>query len=139
MRQNELLEIINNGESSKIEFKTADVHPIALAEEIVAFANFEGGTILIGVDDFGAITGSTREDMEDFVVNICRNNVRPSIIPLIEKININNKKVIAVSIPRGDTAYSTNRGLYFQGRFDQTDADTTRASEVISKEKLVSA
>jgi len=113
MRQNELLEIINNGESSKIEFKTADVHPIALAEEIVAFANFEGGTILIGVDDFGAITGSTREDMEDFVVNICRNNVRPSIIPLIEKININNKKVIAVSIPRGDTAYSTNRGLYY--------------------------
>ena len=113
MRQNELLEIINNGESSKIEFKTDDVHPIALAEKIVAFANFEGGTILIGVDDFGAITGSIREDMEDFVVNICRNNVRPSIIPLIEKIIINNKKVIAVSIPSGDTDYSTNRGLYY--------------------------
>jgi len=45
MRQDELLEMIQNGESSKIEFKTEEVHPIALAEEVVTFANFEGGAI----------------------------------------------------------------------------------------------
>ncbi|MBW1822832.1 MAG: putative DNA binding domain-containing protein [Deltaproteobacteria bacterium] len=55
MKQSELLEIIRNGESSKVEFKTDDVHPVTLAGEIVAFANFEGGIILIGVDDFGKL------------------------------------------------------------------------------------
>jgi len=113
MRQAELLEIISNGESSKVEFKTDDVHPTVLSEEIVAFANFEGGTILIGVDDSGKLKGCTRGDIEEFVVNICRNNVRPSIIPIIEKITVDKKNIIAVSIPRGDTAYSTNRGLYY--------------------------
>lgn len=113
MKQNELLEIIRNGESSKVEFKTDDVHANTLAEEIVAFANFEGGTILIGVDDFGAIAGCSRGDIEEFIVNVCRNNIRPSIIPLIEKIVIQEKHIMAVSIPRGDTAYSTNRGRYY--------------------------
>ena len=113
MRQDELLEMIVNGESSKVEFKTDDVHPNALAEEIVAFANFEGGTILIGVDDSGEIKGYTRDDIEEFVINICRNNVKPSIIPVIENIAVDNKYIIAVTIKRGDTAYSTNRGLYY--------------------------
>ena len=35
-------------ESSTVEFKTEQVNPHSLAEEIVAFANFEGGEILIG-------------------------------------------------------------------------------------------
>ncbi len=53
MRQDEILEMTRNGESSTVEFKTEDVHTNSLAEEIVAFANFEGGTILLGVDDAG--------------------------------------------------------------------------------------
>lgn len=113
MNQCEILEIIRNGESSKVEFKTEDVHSNTLTEEIVAFANFEGGVILLGVDDSGSISGCTRSDIEAFVVNICRNNVRPSIIPVIEKFLIQGKQIVAVTIPRGDTAYSTNRGLYY--------------------------
>lgn len=113
MKKNEVLEIIRNGESSKVEFKTEDVHPNSLAEEIVALSNFEGGVILIGVDDSGVITGCLRSDIEEFIVNICRNNIRPSIIPIIENIIIENRKIIAVTIERGDTAYSTSRGLYF--------------------------
>ncbi len=113
MRHDELLEIVNNGESSKIEFKTDDVHPTSLAEEIVAFANFEGGMVLIGVDDSGVISGCTKRDIEEFIINLCRNNIKPSIIPIIEKIVINEKSVLIVNIPKGDTPYSTNKGLYF--------------------------
>lgn len=113
MKQKELLEIVRNGESSKIEFKREEVHPNSLAEEIVAFANFDGGTILIGVDDSGELIGSSRDDIDEFIVNVCRNNVRPSIIPVIEKVVVDEKKIVIVTIPRGDTAYSTSRGLYF--------------------------
>jgi len=113
MNRNDLLEIIQNGESSKIEFKTEDVHPNGLAEEIVAFANFEGGTILIGVDDAGVLIGCKKANLEDLIVNVCRNNIKPPLIPVLEKIVIDAKQIVCVTIPRGDTAYSTNRGLYY--------------------------
>ncbi len=87
MNNEELIEIIKNGESSKIEFKTEDVHPESLAGEIVSFANFSGGSILIGVGDDGEIKGVTRTGMEEFIINVCRNNIEPSLIPIIEKKN----------------------------------------------------
>lgn len=46
MLVNELLEVINNGENFYIEFKEEQIKPKDLGEEIVAFANSEGGTIL---------------------------------------------------------------------------------------------
>ena len=101
MNQKELLEIIRNGESSKVEFKREEVHPNSLAEEIVAFANFEGGIILIGVDDSGELIGCFRDDIDEFVVNVCRNSIRPSIIPVIESILVDGKKIVIVTIPRG--------------------------------------
>ncbi len=113
MTEFELLELIRSGESSRLEFKTEDVHPGALAEEIVAFANFEGGAILIGVSDTGEIVGCKRPDIEEFVVNVCRNNISPSIIPDIEKKFAGDKMVLAVSIPRGDSAHATSGGRYF--------------------------
>ncbi len=113
MKRDELIEIIQNGESSKIEFKTEDVHINSLAEEIVAFANLDGGIVLIGVDDSGEIKGCERKKFEEFVINVCRSNVRPAILPVIEKVVVDGKMVLAVIIERGDTPYSTNRGLYF--------------------------
>ena len=55
MKQDEIRKIIKNGENSYIEFKEEGIKPKDLAEEIVSFANSEGGTILIGVDDDGNI------------------------------------------------------------------------------------
>lgn len=112
MNKEQLLEIIQNGESSKVEFKTDDVHPASLAEEIVAFLNFKGGIIIIGVDDAGNIRGCTKKRMEEFIINICRNNVHPSVIPLIEKFAIDGKQVFAVTLDSGETPHSTGRGIY---------------------------
>ena len=64
MLKTELLEIIANGENSGVEFKRDDVHPEQLAKEIVALVNFQGGRILLGVEDNGAILGLWRLDME---------------------------------------------------------------------------
>jgi len=113
MKKSELIELIQNGESSKVEFKTEDVHPVSLAEEIVALANFEGGTILIGVDDNSTIVGCQREDIETFVVNVCRNNIRPSILPSIETVLVRGLKVVVLTIASGDTPHSTSKGLYY--------------------------
>jgi hypothetical protein len=55
----ELIELINKGESSFVEFKadTPDILAETIAEYVVCFANSKGGKILLGVEDDGTITG----------------------------------------------------------------------------------
>lgn len=53
MSKTELLEIIRNGENSRVEFKRDDVQPQSLAKEIAALANLNGGYIFLGVEDDG--------------------------------------------------------------------------------------
>jgi ATP-dependent DNA helicase RecG len=67
MLKSELLEIIANGENSGIAFKRDDLRPEQLAKEIVALANFQGGRLLLGVEDDGTISGIQREDLETWV------------------------------------------------------------------------
>lgn len=64
MLKSELLELIANGENSGVEFKRDDIRPEQLAREIVALANFQGGRVLLGVEDDGGISGIQREDLE---------------------------------------------------------------------------
>ncbi len=86
MTRTELLELIRNGESSSVEFKRDVVEPRGLAEEVVAFANTYGGRVLLGVDDDGSVVGLTRDRLDEWVVNICRDKVRPELVPHYEVI-----------------------------------------------------
>ena len=53
MNKTELREIINNGENSGVEFKRDTEDNRALAKELVAFANLQGGRVLLGVEKTG--------------------------------------------------------------------------------------
>jgi len=57
MNKKVISELIAQGENSSIEFKSDDVRPEALAREMVALSNTLGGTVFIGVEDDGAISG----------------------------------------------------------------------------------
>ena len=48
-----LTEIIENGETSRVEFKSEREKNIDFAKEIAAFANGSGGYLLVGVEDDG--------------------------------------------------------------------------------------
>lgn len=92
----ELLEIIANGENSGIEFKRDDIRPEQLAKEVVAFANFQGGRIVLGVEDSGEITGLQRPHTQEWVLNVFRDKVHPSIIPFYEEIAIDRTLRVGV-------------------------------------------
>ena len=47
----ELRELIANGENSGVEFKSDVIENRQLAKELVAFANLQGGCVLLGIDD----------------------------------------------------------------------------------------
>jgi ATP-dependent DNA helicase RecG len=97
MLKSELLEIIANGESSGVEFKRDDVRPEKLAKEIVAMANFQGGFLLIGVEDDGTISGIQRPDLETWIMDtVFGHYVHPLILPFYEEIMMDDGKKIAV-------------------------------------------
>lgn len=102
MLKAELLEIIANGENSGVEFKRDDIRPEQLAKEIVAFANVQGGRILLGVEDNGQITGLQRAEAQEWVLNVFRDKVHPQIIPFYEEIIVEqNIRVGVISLASG--------------------------------------
>ncbi len=116
MQVQEIKEIINNGENSYIEFKEEGIKARDLAEEIVAFANAEGGMILIGVDDNGCIKGIDDTLIEEKVMNVCRNNCIPHIIPTFQSVDIDSRKIAIITIHKGLSKpyYTTDHKYYIR-------------------------
>ena len=113
----ELLEIIASGENSGVEFKRDDLRTQDLAEELVAFSNFQGGIVLLGVEDDGTITGLMRRDLEQWVMNVCRDKIRPAIIPFFEMVRgvKDNHDIAIVRVTRGydvHTLWHNNTNKY---------------------------
>jgi len=108
-------QLIQQGENSSIEFKSSDVKPDAIAKEIVALANLTGGTILIGVEDDGKITGlQPNKNHEEWIMNIARNNINPAIIITYQQFEIYDKTIAIINVPKGkDKPYQTLDGKYY--------------------------
>ena len=72
MNRAEFLELLLDGEGSGVEFKRDVVSNDQVAREIVAFLNLNGGALLLGVEDDGSISGTTRDNLEEWVAELCR-------------------------------------------------------------------
>ena len=99
MLKTELFEIIANGENSGVEFKRDDVRPEQLAKEVVAFANFQGGRILVGVEDDGTTSGLSRPDGEAerwIMDTVFGRYVHPQILPFYEEVLLDEGRRVAV-------------------------------------------
>jgi ATP-dependent DNA helicase RecG len=103
MTKAELFELIANGENSGVEFKRDDVRPEQLAKEVVALANFQGGVILLGVEDDGSISGIQREKLEQWVMDtVFGRYVHPMILPFFETIQLDDgHRVAVISLTQG--------------------------------------
>lgn len=119
MNRTELMELIRNGEDSVADFKRDDVENHQLAKTLVSFLNLEGGTVLLGVEDDGSITGVKRGRLEEWVTELCRVKIEPAIIPLLSwaREAEPGRDVLAVHVTRGpDKPYArvhNNRKTYY--------------------------
>ena len=105
MTKTDLLELIANGENSGVEFKQDDLRPEDLAKEAVALANFQGGRILLGVEDDGTVGGIRRNDLEHWVMDtVFGRYVHPMIIPFYEEVQVDGQhRVAVVTVSQGVT------------------------------------
>lgn len=97
----EVQRVIAAGESSHVEFKDDAAHNDRLAREIVAFANFKGGVILLGVADDGTLVGLTRNDNEERVMNLCSTIIEPRLIPEYETLIVAGKRIALIHVETG--------------------------------------
>ena len=103
MNPNELSELLRRGEDSMLEFKRTEVQNYDLAKELTAFLNLAGGTVLLGVDDSGAVIGNTRNALEEWVAELCRTKIEPPVVPLMSWIRDAEpgRDVLVVQLPAG--------------------------------------
>lgn len=101
----ELLELIQKGESSTVQFKERLPHQDSLAQEMAAFSNTEGGLIVIGVNDkTGSLHGLSFEEIQSTnqqLVNVASQSVYPPIIITTETVTVGGNNLVVVGIKEG--------------------------------------
>ena len=111
----EFEQVLSKGENLTVEFKTwiyaKDMRErISLAvDELVAFANAKGGTVYMGVEDDGTVTGCNRYDVQKIMESIY-DRTRPALFTEIEVIHYEGKDVLAIKVERDGTTYATSDG-----------------------------
>ena len=103
MNKAELIELIRNGEDSTLEFKRDDIQNYDLAKALVAFLNLEGGVVLLGVEDDGQISGTSRENLDEWVAELCRVKIEPPVVPILSwaRDAKSGRDVLAIRVTRG--------------------------------------
>ena len=112
MSKRDLVNLINMGEGTFLEFKKTIASPDKIAREIAAFANTSGGTILIGVEDNGFIDGVENYMEEEFYINQAVEDLCvPTVQIKIELIHTGKKDVLMVKVPEAE-----NKPVYLKGK-----------------------
>jgi ATP-dependent DNA helicase RecG len=113
--RSELLRLIRGGEDTFLELKVKLSNTERIAQAIVALANTAGGTIIFGVNDQLRIEGvSNPEWVQEELARICREEVVPPLIPVIDAIAFDSgKRIVALDIDGKRPPYRTRDGRFY--------------------------
>ena len=93
-----VISLIKQGEHQTLDFKHSITDSKKIARSLVAFANTDGGVLLIGVKDNGSIVGIDSEEEYYMVEAAAQMYCKPPIHFDVTKWNINAKTVLEVSV-----------------------------------------
>ena len=108
---NFVLKLIREGESERVEFKrsiTRDIH-----KEICAFANANGGYIIIGIDDEGNVVGCNVKKALDILSNSVQ-SIIPSPKIKIHKLSLEGKDILIIEVEKSSTLCSVGGVAYIR-------------------------
>ncbi|PSQ76916.1 MAG: ATP-binding protein [Bacteroidetes bacterium QH_7_62_13] len=101
MTPRELEQLVDLGEGISLEFKRRVPRPERIAKEILAFANTNGGRILLGVSDDGTIEGFQNVSEQTFLLRqATESHCSPPVEYNTERIVVGERQdVIVVTVP----------------------------------------
>ena len=119
-------------ESGTVELKRKYVDDIK--KTVIAFANGDGGTVYIGVEDDGAVTGV--EDPDGTMLqaaNALRDAIRPDVTLFVacNAEELEGKTIVTLRVQRGTARpyYLAGKGIRPEGVFVRFGASTVPATE----------
>ena len=123
----ELLRLIRGGEDTHLELKVKLSNSERIAQGIVALANTDGGTIIFGVNDQLRIEGvSNPEWVQQELTRICREEIVPALVPIIETIAFDSgKRIVALDVDGKRKPYRTRDGRFYM-RFGAEKREVSR-------------
>jgi ATP-dependent DNA helicase RecG len=126
MTVSELRKTISRGEDSKTQLKRQFNSIDALAAEIAAMLNSDGGQIIVGIFDSGEIVGiEDIRKLNQWISNACSQKIDPPASVITENLRIDDKLVVVISVPLGtDKPYAVNKTAFWV----KVGADKCRAT-----------
>jgi ATP-dependent DNA helicase RecG len=121
MRRERILALLEQKESSKLEFKEAKRKvPSSLFETVCSFLNRDGGDIFLGVHDSGEIIGIDDSVIDKMITEITINSNNPQVLdpPFIlfpEKINVEGRWIIYIQVPEASSVFRCKGIVYDRG------------------------
>jgi len=113
----ELIQLLDQGEGQQVEFDKVIPSPDDIAREYVAFANSDGGHLILGIDDKNKhLMGvDIDENSLDKLMKIGQEKCVPAIHPNIEIMERSEKKILSITINEGDEKpYRTDEICYIR-------------------------
>jgi len=96
-------QLIDKGESESLEFKTSLAELDRGIQELASMANTKGGMVLFGIKDDGEIIGvDVNQKALEKISNKVTYNIDPVIYTEIQTAELDRKKIILISIPKGE-------------------------------------
>ncbi len=113
--RSELLRLIRGGEDTYLELKVKLSNSDKIAKGIVALANTDGGTMIFGVTDQLRIEGvRDAEEVQAELARICREEIYPPILPLLDCISFDNaRQLVVLDIEGKRRPYRTREGRFY--------------------------
>jgi predicted HTH transcriptional regulator len=100
--ENYLRKLIAEGENQHLDFKYCVSDSRKIARTLAAFANSDGGRLLIGIRDNGSIAG-IRTDEEYYMVETASHlYCRPEILFTVKQHTTEGKTILEIEVKRGD-------------------------------------
>lgn len=101
--------ILRSGPSQLVEY-LPDPDVDLLAETLIALANSDGGTALIGVDEDGKPNGRVYPDEAEIALRSAEARCRPAVQLTWEQAEMNGATVIAIHVSRSSELHSLQDG-----------------------------
>ncbi len=137
----ELRTLVARGEGQYLEFKRKASFPDKIVRELIAFANTAGGTLLIGVDDDGTISGVKFPEEELLVIEKELSGCcRPVLSIAHDIVRLNEKRyvlrvIVALSPKRPHYWVTKEEKISFVRERDQSIRASREMIEVIRRLK----
>jgi ATP-dependent DNA helicase RecG len=106
--------IIKAGESERVEFKSKSVRLNSILNNVCAFLNSNGGTLIIGVGNSGEIEGIPNADaLRTRIADELDKSLKPNANWTVETAVVSGVELVMVKVPKGDAIpYIYNGRIY---------------------------